>query len=140
VILVGHFSRQIDVLQFSIGQFVVCGLLNLVAALTTNFSDVGGFAYAWQAVIYSAVFSITIGFTLQAVGQKHAKASDAAIILSLEAVFGALFGYLILHETLTGQQIAGCALMLAAMILSQVKGSLPEGETLPVSVETGAGS
>ena len=93
-----------------------------------------------QAVIYSAVFSITIGFTLQAVGQKNAKASDAAIILSLEAVFGALFGYILLHETLSGQQIAGCALMLTAMILSQITGGLPEGETPPVSVEIGTGS
>jgi drug/metabolite transporter (DMT)-like permease len=121
VILVGRFSREMEILQLSIGQFVVCGLLNLVLAVGFDPQGVTGFASSWQAVVYSSLFPICLGFTLQAAGQRHAPPADSAIILSLEAVFGALFGYLLLHEMLNTQQLIGCALMLAAMILSQVK-------------------
>ncbi len=50
---------------------------------------------------------------------------DAAILLSMEAVFATLFGYLFLRESLAGQQVIGCALMLAAMILAQVSSYTP---------------
>ncbi len=136
VILVGRFSREMDVMTLSIGQFVVCGLLNLGLALVSNPQGVSGFITAWPAVLYSGLLPISLGFTLQVAGQRYAPPADAAIILSLEAVFGALFGYLLLHEELGVQKLLGCALMLAAMILSQVAGTVPA----PVNVETGTGS
>jgi drug/metabolite transporter (DMT)-like permease len=54
------------------------------------------------------------------VGQKVAPATDAAIILSTEAVFAALFGWLLLGETLSMRQMAGCGLMLGGMLLAQL--------------------
>lgn len=149
VILVGRFSREMEVLQLSIGQFLVCGVLNLAVAVGLDSHGVSSLGSAWQAVVYSSLFPICLGFTLQAAGQRHAPVADAAIILSLEAVFGALFGFLLLHEVLSAQQLVGCALMLAAMILSQVAGGAPDtprgvrkpqGEPVPVSLETGTGS
>jgi len=80
-----------------------------------------GLAVCWWTVVYVGVVSVAIGYTLQAVGQKHAPAADAAIILSMEAVFAALFGYLLLHEVLTSRQLLGCALILAAMLVVQFK-------------------
>jgi drug/metabolite transporter (DMT)-like permease len=121
IILMGRFSREMEILQLSTGQFMVCGLVNLVLAVGIDPQGASGFAASWQPVIYSSLFPICLGFTLQAVGQRHAPPADSAIILSLEAVFGALFGYLLLHERLNVQQLVGCALMLAAMVLSQVK-------------------
>jgi len=73
------------------------------------------------------VFSTAIGYTLQAVGQRHAPPADAAIILSLESVFAALFGYLFLTEWLTTVQILGCALIFGAVLLAQVKRKAGEG-------------
>ena len=78
-------------------------------------------ANCWWAVVYVGVFSVAIGYTLQVVGQKHAPAADAAIILSMEAVFAALFGYLLLHESLLPRQLLGCALILAAIVVVQFK-------------------
>jgi drug/metabolite transporter (DMT)-like permease len=67
------------------------------------------------------VFSIGVGYTLQVVGQRVAPAADAAIIMSLEAVFAALFGWLALDERLSVLQLLGCGLMLAGMVLAQIR-------------------
>jgi drug/metabolite transporter (DMT)-like permease len=71
-------------------------------------------------VLYTGIFSIGLGYTLQAVGQKVAPPADAAIILSCEATFAALSGWIILDERLNALQLSGCALMLLGMILAQV--------------------
>lgn len=125
VIIVSRQARKMDPVQFVIGQFLVCGLLNTAAALAFETARFGGFPAAFPAVFYNAVFSITIGFTLQALGQKHAPPEDAAIILSLEAVFGALFGFLLLNEGLLFLQVVGCVLIMIAVLLAQLS---PRGE------------
>jgi drug/metabolite transporter (DMT)-like permease len=71
-------------------------------------------------ILYGGFFSVGIAYTLQVVGQKKAPPSHAAIILSLETVFAALGGRLILGETLPLRGLFGCALMFSAMILSQM--------------------
>ena len=81
-----------------------------------------GWHGAWWTILYNGVLSVGVGFTLQAVGQRHAPATDCAVILSLEAVFAAFFGWLILSEALAWPQIVGCGLMLAGMLLAQVRG------------------
>jgi drug/metabolite transporter (DMT)-like permease len=65
------------------------------------------------------VISVAIGYTLQAAAQRVAPPSDAVIILSVEAVFAAIFGWLLLDEYLTSIQILGCAIILSGMLLSQ---------------------
>jgi drug/metabolite transporter (DMT)-like permease len=121
VILVGWLARRMDVYAFAFGQFVVCGLLNLAVGLVTAPAGLDALPDLWMAVLYSGIVPIGLGFTLQAVGQVHAPAVDAAIVLNMEAVFGALFGVLFLSEKLAPQQIAGCALIFTAMLLAQVK-------------------
>jgi drug/metabolite transporter (DMT)-like permease len=59
--------------------------------------------------------------TLQMIGQRHAPMTDAAVILSMEAVFAALFGWLLLNESLATVQLIGCGLMLTGMLLAQVR-------------------
>lgn len=122
VLLVGRLADQgVDVLWFAIIQFAVCGALSLVLAFGLDPAGVSAMSTSWMAILYSAALPIGVGFTLQAAGQKGAPAVDAAIILSMEAVFGTLFGYLFLHELLSGRQLLGCALILAAMILAQFR-------------------
>ena len=65
------------------------------------------------------VVSAGIGYTLQLIGQKGAPATDVALVLSLEGVFAALFGWLFLDELLTGRQLLGCGLMFGGMLLAQ---------------------
>jgi drug/metabolite transporter (DMT)-like permease len=129
-----------DVLPFSVGQFLVGGLLNLCVGALFELPSLSALPLIWPAVLYSACFPIALGFTLQVVGQKHAPASDAAILLSMEAVFAALFGFAWLGEGLSTGQVVGCALMLAAMLLAQFNRQPDPGrlvsETLPAAPDT----
>jgi drug/metabolite transporter (DMT)-like permease len=140
VIWIGRLVQRTNALWVALGQDLVCGLLSLgmharPAALGVHAGSTSlgvGLALeggvfppsleAWWAVAYTGVFSIAIGYTLQAVGQRVAPPADAAIILSLEAVFAATFGWLLLGERLSAVQLAGCGLMLAGMVLAQLRG------------------
>ncbi len=120
VIMVGRLADDgVDVAWFAVLQFAVCGGLGMATGLILEPAGVAAFAITWQAVLYSALFPVGMGFTLQMVGQKGAPTVDAAIILSMEAVFGALFGWLLMSESLSLQQLGGCGLILAAMLLAQ---------------------
>ncbi|NTU75998.1 MAG: DMT family transporter, partial [Anaerolineaceae bacterium] len=111
-----------DVLALSLVQFATCGALNLVFALILEPGGLGSLAAAWPVILYSGLLPIGLGFTLQIAGQKHAPPVDAAIILSLETVFAALFGFLILGENLAPSQIVGCVIILAAIVIAQLAG------------------
>lgn len=121
VILVGRMARRMDNLIFTIGQFAVCGLLNMIFGLMMEYPVLPFTTTAWLAVLYSAIFPISLGFTLQVVAQRRAPATDAAIIFSMEAVFAALFGYWLLSESLLPLQIAGCAVIVLAIITAQLR-------------------
>ncbi len=128
VIVVGKMAREMDNLQFTIAQFGFCAGLNIVCRLIFDLGTTQPLPPAWLAVLYSAIFPVGLGFTLQVIGQRHAPTTDAAIIFSMEAVFAALFGYWLLAESLLFLQIIGCGLILAAIILAQVR---PAAHTYP---------
>jgi drug/metabolite transporter (DMT)-like permease len=120
VILIGRLVQNVEVLPLVITQDFLCGLLNLallIAAAKGN--PWAGLPDAWWTVVYTAVFSIGLGYTLQAAGQRVAPPADAAIILSGESVFAAFFGGLLLNERLAILQVTGCGLILASMLLAQ---------------------
>jgi len=119
VILVGKAMQRLDALPFAIGQYLVAGVLNLAIGLVVEPGTLPGLVGAWWAIAYVGVFSVAIGFTLQAVAQKHAPPTDASLILSLESVFAAIFGFILLGETLQPLQWLGAGLIMASIILSQ---------------------
>jgi len=121
VVVVGQVVRHTGVLLFSVGQYFIAGVLNVVIGLVLEADTLPGLSVSWWTVIYVGVVSVALGYTLQAVGQKHAPPADAAIILSMEAVFAALFGYLLLHEVLSIRQLLGCGLILMAMVVVQLR-------------------
>jgi drug/metabolite transporter (DMT)-like permease len=121
VILLSRLVQRLEVLSLSIVQYLVCGLLSLLLSFS-----VGGEPWivslpGWLAVFYTGIFSVGLGYTLQAVGQRFAPPADAAILLSMESVFAALFGWWILGEALTGAQLLGCAMMFAGILLAQLR-------------------
>lgn len=61
-----------------------------------------------------------MGYTLQAAAQRDTSPTVASLLMSLESVFSCLFGWIILHDTLSGWELLGCGLMFGAVILSQL--------------------
>lgn len=120
VILLGKYASQFESMSFSAGQLAVCGLLSL--SLGAFIEPVMTFdSKLVFAVIYTALFSLGLCYTLQVWAQRHTPPADAALILSLESVFAVLSGWLLLGETLALIQIIGCILIFAAVVLSQFK-------------------
>ncbi len=120
ILVIDHFSCRVPVLKLAFFQFSTCSILSLVAAL---FFETIRFESIYQAavpILYGGVFSVGVAYTLQVVAQKNAQPSHAAIILSMETVFAAIGGWLILNERLGLQETLGCVIMFTGMLLSQL--------------------
>ncbi len=134
ILLVDRYAKVTDVFSFAFTQSAVCSLLNLVSALIFEDINFHNIMQVAAPILYSGIFSAGIAFTLQVIGQKHARPSHAAIIMSMEAVFAALAGWIILSERMALKEYIGCALMLCGMLITQI----PERrKSLPQSFETG---
>jgi drug/metabolite transporter (DMT)-like permease len=121
VIVVAKAQGRISPLPFAVGQFVLCGVLNILTGSLLEHPSPMDMLNVLPAVLYTGLFSIALGFTLQVIAQEHTPPNDAALILGLEAVFAALFGWWFLHEIFLPMQLLGCALILIAVILLQIK-------------------
>jgi drug/metabolite transporter (DMT)-like permease len=119
VIFIGRLVQRLDVLQIAVGQYLVCGLVSLSIGLVVEGQMMPAVLEKWWAVAYTGLISVGLGYTLQAVGQRVAPPADAAIILSLEAVFAAIAGWIFLDERLGPVQLVGCGVMMAGMLLAQ---------------------
>jgi drug/metabolite transporter (DMT)-like permease len=121
VISLGWLSPKMDSILLGTSQALVCGCLGLLA--TTFSGQWPGpelLRQAWLPIVWGGFFSVTLGFTLQVIGQKDAAPAPAAIILQMEAVVAVVAGRLFLNEVMTGRMLLGAALMLAGMLLSQL--------------------
>lgn len=121
VLVIGWLVKFTDVYFMGVVQFFVCGLLNLLVSLAApDRGSMGAILNIWIAIAYNGIFSVGLGFTLQAIGQEVAPPADAAILLSMESVFSAIFGWILLGENLFPVQVLGCVLMFIGMVLAQV--------------------
>ena len=119
ILVLEHYSRLVEPLRLALVQFVVCALASGAVALTQA-RPFGGLDQAVVPVLYGGLISVGVAYTLQIVGQRHAPAATAALILSLEAAFAVLGGLVVLGESLSLRGLIGCALMLAGLLLAQV--------------------
>jgi len=134
--LIAHFTKSIDPLPLAAMEFAVCSLLSWIAALLTEPIAWAGVRGALVPILYGGFVSVGVAYTLQAVAQRHARPTPAAIIMSLESAFAALGGWLVLGEQLGARGGAGAALMMAGMMLAQVRaprGPAAEGLDVPPS-------
>lgn len=120
VLLVSFFVGRHDAIRLAFLQFVTCAVVSLILAAIFEETRLDLVWLAMPSLIYGGVFAVSVGYTLQVVAQKHAIASHAAIILSLEAVFAAIAGALFLDESLSARGYAGCMLMFIGMLTAQL--------------------
>ncbi len=125
VILIGRMVQRADPLRLSVVQYLACGAASLGFGLAMEPAPWDALPSVWWTVLYTAFFSIVVGYTFQSLAQRYAPPTDAAVILSMESVFAALFGVLLLGEHLSPLQAVGGGLMLAGMILAQVRVQWP---------------
>jgi drug/metabolite transporter (DMT)-like permease len=121
ILVIDYFSRRIDPIQLSTIQFFVVGVLSLGVSFAVETPTLSRTIAGWEPILYAGVVSVGVAYTLQVVAQKNANPGHAAIIMSLEAVFAAIGGVWLLDETLSPRAWIGCGLMLAGMLLSQMK-------------------
>ncbi|WP_081885028.1 DMT family transporter [Paraburkholderia kururiensis] len=120
VMLVGRFARRHDPLMLALVQFVTCGVLCLAVAFAYEPVRLADIARAAPTILYGGALSVGVAYTIQVIAQKDAAPAHAAVIFSMEGVFAALAGWIVLGETLGARALTGCALMLAGLIVCQV--------------------
>lgn len=114
-----YTAKGISVLKFAGGQFVVCAILNLICALCFEDLTWAGVQGAAVPILYGGIMSVGVAYTLQIIGQKHSEPAYASIVLSLESMFSAIGGAIILKERMTAGGYVGCVLMFAGIMLAQ---------------------
>jgi drug/metabolite transporter (DMT)-like permease len=123
IILIEKAVKHHDPLRLSIVQFYVCALLSLLGAFI--FEDIvltdilAGLQNGYIEIAYASIASVAIAYTLQVFAQRSIPSHQAALILSLEAVFAVIGGIWLLGEELTTRMLWGFALMFVGIVLAQ---------------------
>ena len=126
IMVIDHFSPKVDGVKLSCIQFLICGLLSLIAALILGPCKPNELLAAWLPIAYTGVLSSGVAYTLQILAQKFTDPVMVSLIGSLEAVFATLSGYVfwklgyIGNGDVTPRQLIGCALVFIAVILVQL--------------------
>lgn len=121
ILAIDRFTEQgVDGVVMADVQFFVCGLISLVCTLIFEEVSWSALLDAKWSLLYTGVLSCGAAFTFQIIGQRDCEPTAATLIMSLESVFSVLFGWLILHERLSGKELTGCALVFLAVILAQI--------------------
>jgi drug/metabolite transporter (DMT)-like permease len=120
VLMVAWLSPRSRPVELAFYQFSVCSLLSLITAVLFETVAWTSLFAASVPILYGGVLSVGVAYTLQVVAQRRAHPAHASILMSLETVFAALGGWVLLGETLSLRGGIGCGLMLAGMLVSQL--------------------
>ena len=120
VLIIARLSKRFHPIRIALVQFFVCSAAAWLTALIIETIVIDKILAALIPLLYTGIMSTGIAFTLQVVAQRYVHPTHASIVMSTEAVFAVLGGYLFLAETMPLRNLAGCAIMLAAMIISQL--------------------
>ena len=127
--VVSAFVNKDNDIILSVLTLGIAGLVTMIVSLIFEPVTWEAIVNTLPALLFSAIVPTSIGYTLQIVGQKYTDSTTAAFLMSLESVFAAIFGALILKEALSLREIIGCALIFGANMLIQFKREKPEYKT-----------
>ena len=124
IMLIDKFLEEnINGVQLSFMQFVVAAVLSIIAMFIFEKPVIADIKTAAPSLLYSGIMSCGIAYTLQIVGQKNASPVVASLLMCLESVFAVITAAIILHEAMAPRETAGCLIMFAAILLSQISES-----------------
>ena len=121
IMCIDHFgAKEVDGVRMSCVQFLVAGLLCMIPMAIFETPTWENLWAARVTILYTGVMSCGVAYTLQILGQRDTDPTTATLLMSLESVFAALSGWVILHESLSVKELFGCVLVFAAVILAQI--------------------
>ena len=120
ILVVDHFCNRVDTVALSCAQFLVAALLSAAGVALFESPTLPAILAAKWPLLYTGVMSCGVAFTAQVYGQKYAAPAVASLLLCTESVFSVLFGWILLHQTLTARELFGCCVMFAAVVLTQI--------------------
>ena len=120
ILLIDRFAQDLDGLRLNCVQALVVAVLSVPFMLLTEELEMGNILACWLPLGFAGILSMGVAYSLQIVGQKNLEPTTASLIMSLESVFAALGGWLILHNTMTPRELCGCGLVFAGVIISQL--------------------
>lgn len=113
-------SPHVDGVRMSCVQFFVCAAISAVCMFLFESPSWDGIRACWLPIVYAGVFSGGVGYTFQIIGERDVPPALASLLMSLESVFAALFGWILVDQKLSGRELLGSAIMFAAILLSQL--------------------
>lgn len=119
ILLIDRFASKVDLIELSTAQIFIVMILSFAAMFALETPNLSAMLNAAFPILYGGIMSSGVAFTLQNYGQRYAEPSTAAILMSFEAIFGALAGWFFLNEIMTSREIFGCVLMLLGMFATQ---------------------
>lgn len=117
IISIEYFAKNMNVFKLSFLQIAIAAILFTLTALATETMPEEVASRSWLLLAYMAVFSTFLCFTIQTIAQKFTSSSHASLILSLESVFAAIFGVLLLKEKMTSMMLIGSIIIFMAILL-----------------------
>lgn len=120
IMAIDHFNTYLDSVKMSCIQFFTGAVLGGIGMVLFEEPQMSLIIQAAGPILYTGVISTGVGYTLQIVGQKGLNPTMAALLLSLESVFSALSGFVILGQVMNSRELLGCVLMFMAIILAQL--------------------
>lgn len=120
IVVVSNYSKKADTLKLSLIQFLTAGTLSLPLMLLLENPQISEITAGYKPILFIGIVVTAVAYTLQIFGYKAVKPVIGGLILSSEAVFAVLGGWLMLGETLNTQEIAGCIIMAFAIVISQI--------------------
>lgn len=120
ILVIDYFSPKADGVLISCVQFFTAGAVSCIFMFIFEQPSWGAVFSAWAPVLYAGVMSCGVAYTLQVVAQKDIEPTIATLIMSLESVFSLLAGWVLLGQKMSGKELFGCVLVLAAILLAQM--------------------
>lgn len=122
IIVIDKYCDAIGGVRLSAFQFIFCGIVSGIMSLIFELDSISlsNIVSVIPEILYMGIVSSGIAYTLQTVGQKYAEPAVASLSMSLESVFAALGGWVITGNALKGNEIIGCLLVFAAIVLAQI--------------------